>query len=290
MDKAIQKHTSDDLGTLWRRFAMDYNTGFINFTYKNYSKWPSPSRNKTVIISNNLSFEKTFTMPPYSANSIDIYNGNKKIDYDVNISLSHAVGVDYAFDAYIYDQQGKQIMKVDFDGQPKTFLVKSGGENRRTAILINSGDKASEVKLKIKCAEIENKVRSSCPLLYDPLLQDPMISGIPYIRIYPDSQDHTKFIVCNYYEDPVFDQITKFSPLESSMPYVGNLKNGIYIDYWETGDVRYTGLYVNDKKEGVFSSYTYLYTGQRCLWSAVTFKNDEKVAETTYDCKDEWDF
>ena len=52
----------------------------------------------------------------------------------------------------------------------------------------------------------------------------------------------------------------------------------------------YVKRYVNDKKEGVFSSYTYLYTDEGCLWSEITFKNDEKVAEKTYDCEEEWDF
>jgi hypothetical protein len=153
-DTAVQAMAKAmNLSTMWRRFAMDFNTGFVNFAYKDYTNWPNVQPLKILDISSQSSFTKSFMMPPYSANSIVIGNGSETEEYDINITIGEKGGSLYDSDAYLYDTKSAvQLKQFGFDGTPVTFHV-GKKPSRKTLTLINSGSVKMDVDLDIKVDE-----------------------------------------------------------------------------------------------------------------------------------------
>ena len=154
LDAAIKKHTSNNLSTMWRRFAMDYYTGFKAFAYKDYLQWPLTIYNQTFDVSKNLSFSKTFVMPPYSANAVYIGNKSSLKAYDLNISIKQENGSLLDSDAYVFDAKtSQQLSTIAFDGTPLSIKFAKKPTNARVIVLINSSDEKKSVTFKLSSKE-----------------------------------------------------------------------------------------------------------------------------------------
>jgi len=77
-----------------------------------------------------------------------------------------------------------------------------------------------------------------------------------YISEYFGYRDIQKEIKDGY-DNGIEYQFNKDGTLSNKTMYKQGLENGIFIDYWDTGKIRYTGNYTNGKYDGVVKHYNY---------------------------------
>lgn len=259
IDRALQDDASTDLSTMWRRFAKDFNTGFKNFPYKDRASWPQFDYSEILNAKFDMPFTKSFTMPPYSANSIYIGNANTKQGYDINITISQKGGSKYDGDAYIFDALDMtQLQKLNFDGKPVTFHIDKK-PSKRSIVLINSGPTKMDVKLNIisdmkkfvaftmqySCHDSDNK--EVCSVENDPDSDIIKITDSGIVSAFPDFENASGTIsdngavdITESYNGSFFDEVIHLKGTVSSGTITGT-SEGIY-----PCSGTYTGRYLDE--------------------------------------------
>ena len=158
--------TGYSLESLWKEFAIAYNTDFVQSPYNDSAGWPKPLANANVNIAVTNSYSKQFKMMPFSAQYISINNGSETESHKVKIKVTNKeiYQDNTQIYAYLYDLLGNKITSLSFDGSEYEFSLDDKTTKRdsyRRLLFMNAGETSVNVALNIESsAELSNKALS----------------------------------------------------------------------------------------------------------------------------------